>query len=145
MSSGNGWGFGLSRALNAGSEGESPVFRASPAAFILFLVIVFVGKFLFANLFLGVLAQAYAQVSLDSRHQAAFRRSHLIRLTQLANINHQTATLIQNKELTFNPLKNRKHIEKSEGNSRKFSGGRVEGSTKDASAVRSEESCKCTY
>jgi hypothetical protein len=75
-------------------------------------VIVFVGKFLFANLFLGLLAQSYAQVSLDSRHQAALERSRLKRLTQLANINHQTATQLQNEQLTENPLRSRKRIDK---------------------------------
>jgi hypothetical protein len=43
----------MARALNAGQEGEGPVFRAFYEISGLYLILVFIGRFLFANLFLG--------------------------------------------------------------------------------------------
>ena len=47
----------MSRGLNAAEEEEGPVFRQSIEMFSLYLLLVLTGRFLFANLFLGVLAQ----------------------------------------------------------------------------------------
>jgi hypothetical protein len=57
VSSGNAWGDGMLRALNSRREGEGPVFRASTSILALYLPVVFLGRCMFANFFLAVLAQ----------------------------------------------------------------------------------------
>jgi len=57
VSSGNAWGDGMLRALNSRREGEGPVFRASNSILALYLPVVFLGRCMFANFFLAVLAQ----------------------------------------------------------------------------------------
>ena len=101
VASGNGWGAAMSRSVNAARElGQGPVMRASPEMFTIHLLVVLIGRFLFANLFLGVLAQAYSQVNREGKHKSILKRAHLRRLTQLAHLHHFTATLLQQQAVT---------------------------------------------
>jgi hypothetical protein len=65
VSSGNGWGESMSPALNAAEVGHGPVYRKTPGSFALYLLVVLAGKFVFANLFLGVLAQVTEKEVMD--------------------------------------------------------------------------------
>ena len=104
ISSGNAWGSSMARGLNAAQREEGPVFRESIEMFSVYLLLVLAGRFLFANLFLGVLAQSYGEVSKDRRHEAAINRGHQERLKKLAHLNHETAMLIQRDLFEPNPL-----------------------------------------
>ena len=108
VASGNGWGSTMSRALNAGQEGEGPVFRAAPAVSALYILVVLAGRFLFANLFLAVIAESYARVSLERRHRVKMKRGHLRRLKNLAHVHHKTAELLQAEGLKTAAETNRK-------------------------------------
>jgi hypothetical protein len=52
------------RGLNAATQQEAgPVFRASSEMMALYLLLVLIGRFIFGNLFLALLAQAYSDVT----------------------------------------------------------------------------------
>lgn len=92
VASGSQWGSSMVRGLNAAQQQEAgPVFRASSEMLALYLLLVLVGKFIFANLFLAVLAQAYSEVNRERRHASALRRARLRRLRTLAHLNHEYA------------------------------------------------------
>ena len=91
VASGNGWGAATSRALNAAYEGQGPLFRSSIEMLSVYLIIVLAGRFLFANLFLGILSQAYSQTSKERRHKAALQKAHLQRLVAQAHSQHKRA------------------------------------------------------
>ena len=62
----------MSPALNAAEdEGHGPVYRRTPGIFALYLLVVLTGKFLFANLFLAVLAQVTEMAVLRSLRAAS--------------------------------------------------------------------------
>ena len=96
VASGSNWGASMARGLNAAQQEEAgPVFRASSEMLALYLLLVLVGRLIFANLFLALLAQSYSEVNRERRHAAALHRARMRRLRALAHLNHEAATLLE--------------------------------------------------